>query len=41
LESRWWRNSSALIQTGPEAHPVFCKISTSSLLRSKVVWAWG
>jgi hypothetical protein len=41
LESRYWRNSSVFIQPGTEARPAFCKISTSSLVRGKVVWVWG
>jgi hypothetical protein len=33
IESRWGARFSALVQTGPEAHPAFCTMRTGSVLR--------
>jgi hypothetical protein len=40
IESRWGPRFSAPIQTGSEAHPASCKMSTESFPGVKAAGAW-
>jgi len=40
IESRWGREFPPL-QTGPGAHPAYCKIGTGFFLGVEVAGAWG